>query len=251
MSKQLKTLAFDSVRPPKQKKLSGNQNPSASQSRGRAVRARQMRQNFKKETLWRNRIVGIGERPAGEFVANPYNWRIHPKAQRDALSGVLGEVGWVTGVIVNKTTGNTIDGHARVEEALKIGEDTPVPFIEVELTPEEEATILATFDPIGAMAAADKEQIDALLQEFNTSSQGLQDMISEMKFSVDQASAKDVSGVGSSDRGIGKIQAFKPVLLVSQIDVLENAIMATGMINRGEAIEEICLAYLKDRNATR
>lgn len=130
--------------------------------------------------LWRNRIVGTGERPASEFIANTKNWRVHPKAQRAALTGVLAEVGWVTGVLVNKTTGSVVDGHARIEEALKLGDDTPVPYIEVELSEAEEATILASFDPISAMAVADKEQLDALLHEVNTGDAALQTMLSEL-----------------------------------------------------------------------
>jgi hypothetical protein len=129
---------------------------------------------------WKNRIVRTGEQPAGEFLANPGNWRIHPKNQRDALRGVLGEVGWVTGVIVNRTTGHMLDGHARVEEALKLGDETPVPFIEVELTEAEEKTVLATFDPISAMAAADKEQLDALLKDVSTASEGVQSMLADL-----------------------------------------------------------------------
>ena len=82
---------------------------------------------------WKNRIVGHGEQAAISFMANPLNWRIHPKAQREALTGVLSEVGWVQSVIVNRTTGNVIDGHARIEEALKLGDETPVPFVEVDL----------------------------------------------------------------------------------------------------------------------
>lgn len=129
---------------------------------------------------WKNRIVGHGEQAAGQFIANPLNWRIHPKAQREALTGVLSEVGWVQSVIVNRTTGNVVDGHARIEEALKLGDETPVPFIEVELSEEEEQKILLTIDPISAMAAADKQNLDALLQDVSTASAGVQSMLAEL-----------------------------------------------------------------------
>lgn len=129
---------------------------------------------------WRNRIVGHGEQPASQFMANPNNWRIHPKAQREALTGVLSEVGWVQSVVINKTTGHVLDGHARIEEAMKLGDETPVPFVEVELTEDEEAKILATLDPIGAMAEADKNNLDALLREVNSASAGVQSMLAEL-----------------------------------------------------------------------
>jgi type V secretory pathway adhesin AidA len=34
---------------------------------------------------WRNRIVGSGTEDPEKLLANPKNWRIHPKAQREAL----------------------------------------------------------------------------------------------------------------------------------------------------------------------
>ncbi|HOJ21828.1 MAG TPA: hypothetical protein PLY56_09860, partial [Armatimonadota bacterium] len=94
-------------------------------------------------SIWRNRIVGYGEQPASQFLANPNNWRIHPQAQREALRGALNEVGWVQAVIVNRRTGYLVDGHERVWQALQNG-DALVPYIEVDLSPEEEAYVLAT-----------------------------------------------------------------------------------------------------------
>lgn len=57
---------------------------------------------------WRNRIVGAGEEPPDQLVANPANWRTHPGPQREALRGSLAEVGWVQQVMVNRRTGSTI-----------------------------------------------------------------------------------------------------------------------------------------------
>jgi hypothetical protein len=31
---------------------------------------------------WRNRIVGSGEEPPDQLLANPANWRIHPGSQQ-------------------------------------------------------------------------------------------------------------------------------------------------------------------------
>jgi hypothetical protein len=44
---------------------------------------------------WRNRITGSGQEAPDQLLANPANWRIHPKAQQDALAGVLDQGGWV------------------------------------------------------------------------------------------------------------------------------------------------------------
>src|SRR3954465_8857047 len=107
------------------------------------------------EVNFKNRIVGSGEKPAREFNANPLNWRRHPESQQNAINAILEEVGWVQSVIVNRRSGNTIDGHARIEEALKNDENTPVPFVEVDLTEDEERKILRAFDAIGALAVTD------------------------------------------------------------------------------------------------
>ena len=43
-------------------------------------------------TAWRNRITGSGDEAPDQLLANPANWRIHPKAQQDALAGALDQV---------------------------------------------------------------------------------------------------------------------------------------------------------------
>ena len=128
---------------------------------------------------WRNRIVGEGVQVASQFVANPANWRVHPQAQRDAMRGVLNEIGWVQRVIVNKRTGYLVDGHERVEQALQNG-DAPVPYVEVDLDPAEEAYVLATFDPIGAIAQASADQLGALLAEVQSGESGIQQMLADL-----------------------------------------------------------------------
>ena len=96
-------------------------------------------------TTWRSRIVETGTADPRSLIANPKNWRKHPKAQADALSGVLGEVGWVQDVIVNRTTGHLVDGHLRVEIAARDNQPT-IPVTYVELTEAEEALAQAQAD---------------------------------------------------------------------------------------------------------
>lgn len=125
---------------------------------------------------WRNRIIGSGEESPDQLVANPKNWRTHPGAQRDALRGSLATVGWVQQVLVNKRTGHVVDGHARVEEALSRHEES-VPVLYVDLDPEEESQVLATLDPIAAMAAQDDDKLRALLAELDIDDAGLAAML--------------------------------------------------------------------------
>ncbi|MBK5239519.1 MAG: hypothetical protein JJE28_10500, partial [Actinomycetales bacterium] len=97
--------------------------------------------------VWQNRIIGEGEEAPDQLMANAKNWRIHPKAQQDALAGVLNEVGWVQRVIVNQRNQALIDGHLRVSLALQRNEPT-IPVTYVDLDEAEEALILATLDPL-------------------------------------------------------------------------------------------------------
>ena len=115
----------------------------------------------------RNRIVGAGLEAPDQLLSNPRNWRLHPKEQQDALEGVLETVGWTQQVVVNRTTGFMVDGHLRVALALRRGE-SEIPVSYVELSEAEEALILATFDPIGAMAVTDEKLLDELVAEIRT-----------------------------------------------------------------------------------
>lgn len=130
---------------------------------------------------WRNRIVYQGERPAIEFLANPRNWRVHPYFQQQALQGVLDKVGWIQQVIVSDQSDLTLDGHLRIELALSKGEQTPVPYIRVDVTEDEENLILATLDPLSAIAGTDAQQLADLLRNVHPDNAILDQLLAEMK----------------------------------------------------------------------
>jgi hypothetical protein len=141
----------------------------------------QMKKKSGKDTgAWKNRIVSHGEQPANQFLAHELNARRHPSKQRNALRGSLNDVGWIAPVIVSAKTGKILDGHARVEESLSQDENSLVPFIEVDVSENEERTILATFDPITGLAIYERESLDALLQEVNTSEMALQELLADL-----------------------------------------------------------------------
>lgn len=128
---------------------------------------------------WRNRIIGHGDEPIDAILFNPANWRIHPKVQQEALSGVLAEIGVVQDVIINKQTGNLVDGHLRCQLAARNGEKS-IPAVYVDLTPEEELVVLATIDPITSMANTDKGKLEGLLQSVQVEDERVQKLISEI-----------------------------------------------------------------------
>lgn len=119
-----------------------------------------------KAATWENRIVGTGNEDPNQILANPFNFRKHPKHQQAAMTGVLNEIGWIQDVIINRVTGHLIDGHLRVELAMKKGESVPVKY--VELTEHEEKIALASLDPIGALAEQDTMMLDQLVEDIGT-----------------------------------------------------------------------------------
>ena len=126
-----------------------------------------------------NRIVGSGEESLDQIQFNPRNWRVHPLNQQNALKGVLEEVGWVQEVIVNKRTGNLIDGHLRCQLAAREGAKT-IPVKYVDLSEEEEGLILSTLDPIAAMAATDKAKLDELFAGIETENADVLKMLDDI-----------------------------------------------------------------------
>jgi hypothetical protein len=132
---------------------------------------------------WRNRIVDSGLEAPERLAHNPLNWRTHPPHQKTALAGALDTVGWVQNVIVNRQTGYVVDGHARVALALARKEPS-VPVLYVDLSPEEERLVLATLDPIGALAGRDDERLSALLADVAVDDAGLQALLDSLAASV-------------------------------------------------------------------
>ena len=128
---------------------------------------------------FRMRIVGEEEVPPGQLFGNPSNFKVHGTFQKQALTGVLREVGWVQRIIVNRTTGHILDGHARVQVALQHNESL-VPVVYVEVSEAEEKLLLASLDTLVGLADTDSELLSQLLQDVQSSDLYIQQMLSEL-----------------------------------------------------------------------
>jgi hypothetical protein len=82
-------------------------------------------------------------------------------------------------VIINQRTGRVVDGHLRVELARKHNEPD-VPVLYVDLDEREEALVLATLDPVAALAEADREALAALLEDVHTGDEALLQLIERL-----------------------------------------------------------------------
>lgn len=109
----------------------------------------------------RDRIKELRRVKASEIEPHPLNWRVHGEGQRTALTAMLEEVGIAGAVIAYETGGRLllIDGHLRKD----IMPDQEIPVLILDVDDEEAAKLLATIDPLGAMATASKERLAALL----------------------------------------------------------------------------------------
>lgn len=123
----------------------------------------------------RDRIKEFRRVPSAELIANPKNWREHPPEQRKALQGVLDEVG-IAGALLARETGNgleLIDGHLRSE--IDAATDWPVLVLDVD---EREADILlASVDPIAALAKTNNDQLQSLLGEIEIDDKNLNSLL--------------------------------------------------------------------------
>lgn len=123
----------------------------------------------------RDRIKEFRRLPASSLLDNPKNWRLHPKEQQAALDAVLAEIGFAGAELVFETPDGLmlIDGHDRKRSA----GDEIVPVLVTDLTQEEADLLLATYDPISAMARADQARLDELIGGIETEDAELQKLL--------------------------------------------------------------------------
>jgi hypothetical protein len=129
--------------------------------------------------LWRNRVQELRYVAPYELADHPYQWRTHPDHQRAALRGVLQEIGIAGALLayVSPTTGQltSIDGHLRKS----LGE-TPWPTLILDVTDEEAALLLATTDPLAALAEASQASLSVLLRQVQSGDGAIQQMLSDL-----------------------------------------------------------------------
>jgi ParB-like chromosome segregation protein Spo0J len=204
-----------------------------------------------------NRIVGSGEEPLDQIQFNPRNWRVHPLNQQNALKGVLEEVGWVQEVIINKRTGNLVDGHLRCQLAAREGAKT-IPVKYVDLSEEEEALVLSTLDPIAAMATTDRAKLDDLMRGIQSDNEQVQALVKEIaekeNLLIDGKDGFDFSALPDEDRAPFRQMTF--TLHDSQFEQVTEAMRVSkgmgtfeGSLNEnsnGNALARICETFITD-----
>jgi len=130
---------------------------------------------------------------AGSLGENPLNWRKHPPEQLQSLQDLLQdpEIGWAGACLFNERTGRLIDGHAR---KAVVDPKTPLPVLVGSWSEEAEKKILATLDPVGAMATGDAAMYAKLVEQVDAQSLWVRDLI--------QATQNQLSAAGDGDEPV-------------------------------------------------
>lgn len=110
----------------------------------------------------RNRIKELRQVKASELKRNPKNWRTHPLDQREALEGILSQIGYADALIARETPDGLelVDGHLRAETT----PDAEVPVLVLDINEKEADLMLATFDPLASMAGLDALALNTLME---------------------------------------------------------------------------------------
>ncbi len=127
----------------------------------------------------RNRVTEYRLVRAGDILPNPKNWRAHPDNQRAAYRAITEDIGFAGALLTRQLENGTlmlVDGHMRTEE----NPDAMLPTLITDLTEGEAELILATYDPISAMAQADAAKLEELLQGVNSDDAAVQEMLTRL-----------------------------------------------------------------------
>ncbi|MBN1581069.1 MAG: hypothetical protein JXA89_10230, partial [Anaerolineae bacterium] len=128
----------------------------------------------------RDRIIEFSRMQGRELMDNEGNWRLHPRFQRDALRGILGNVGIADALkaYYSKRQGGLtlVDGHLRTDEY----PDVEWPVLILDITDEEADLLLATYDPLAALAGMDREKTLALTEHAVTDDLAVRELLQQL-----------------------------------------------------------------------
>jgi hypothetical protein len=207
----------------------------------------------------RDRITDFRRVPGSDLQDNAGNWRIHPQAQRDAFKAVADKVGAAGALLAyhSKRAGGAlmlINGHMRKDEY----PDFEWPVLITDLDDAEADLLLATYDPLAAMAEANAAKLreltaraqsdDPALEMLQAQQQAEADLAALMAEVEEELAALESGETHSDDgRGAGLASArarVRPVIWLDDLADFEAALQVTGNPNRGDALAEVCRFYL-------
>lgn len=126
----------------------------------------------------RNRVKELRMVKASELQSHSQNWRRHPSFQQSVMWDVLAEIGFAGAILARETPEGLqiIDGHLRAE----VTGNQEVPVLVLDVDEAEAKKLLATFDPIGALAQPDNDALTKLLAGIDFGSKAIDDMLADL-----------------------------------------------------------------------
>ena len=128
----------------------------------------------------RDRIVALRRIKARDLQGHAHNWRTHPQFQQDALAAVIRDVGIASALLVYDSARQggltVIDGHLRKETH----PDFEWPCLMLDVNDAEADEILATHDPLAALAIGDTERLSGLLHQVQSGEAAVQALLSQV-----------------------------------------------------------------------
>ena len=137
----------------------------------------------------RDRIKDFRRVSASLLQPNPKNWRVHNTRQRNVLQGILAEIGYADALLVRELSDGSLqllDGHLRAETT----PNQEVPVLVLDLNDAESDKLLATLDPLAALADTDQTVLDNLLSQIETENIAVQEFLRSL---TESPSCDDVS----------------------------------------------------------
>ncbi len=174
-------------------------------------------------SLFRDRIVEVRKCKASELTDHENNWRMHPEAQREGLTGLLGEVGKVDTLkaYYSERAGGRLvllDGHLR--KAIEPDEEWNVTILDI--NDAEADKLLLLFDPITAMAEMNAQKVLELTDRVNTDDLAVRELLRRMELDAqhvaededDEEEKKDKEKTGPPAMELMPFEHYDYVLLM-------------------------------------
>ena len=184
----------------------------------------------------RNRVRELRYCKPADLRPHPRNWRTHPAQQSSALKEILAEVG-IAGALLaydSKRAGGLtlIDGHLRRDSA-----DTAWPVLVLDVDDAEADLLLATFDPLSAMAQSAAEKLDALLKDVRPAGEALTEMLAGVRTGSGVFEAEEVAPPVLADGDRAPFQQMTFTLHDSQAESVKAALAKAKAAGAGDGAE--------------
>lgn len=178
----------------------------------------------------KNRVKELRTVKASSIRPNPKNWRTHNDKQRDALKGVLAQIGYAVPAIVRELPDGSlqlIDGHLRTET---LG-DADISVAVLDVTEAEADLLLATIDPLSALAGQDDTALVELLQNVNSESAAVMEMLGAL------VKLPEEGGDGLKDAEPTVVSKFQ--IIVDCKDDKEQSALLEELMGRGLEVKSL------------